>query len=255
MGKTQAAHPPRARTDRVEPGRRPAGHKASRPKGAATPDRGRAAQTIGRLRPETESPRGSSSEARAELGKLTGAALSELLKVKERRREDWTRELDQELEKLLVIQLLLEESPPAAPDSVPSPAERPRTARTDDEKRVLVVDDDPTTVKLISHFLHKEGYRVSTSLSGTEGLKKAFRESPDMIVLDILMPDLNGFQFLSIFRQVRENARVPVLILSSLAEEADILKGLEIGAVDYITKPFSPQLLIAKIKKNLSPGP
>jgi DNA-binding response OmpR family regulator len=69
------------------------------------------------------------------------------------------------------------------------------------------------------------------------------------------MPDLNGFQFLSIFRQVRENARVPVLILSSLAEEADILKGLEIGAVDYITKPFSPQLLIAKIKKNLSPGP
>jgi len=88
-----------------------------------------------------------------------------------------------------------------------------------------------------------------------EGLKKAFQEDPDLILLDVMIPDLNGFQFLSIYRNVGENARTPVVLLSSLSEEADILKGLEIGAVDYITKPFSPQLLMAKIKKSLNSGP
>jgi CheY-like chemotaxis protein len=121
-------------------------------------------------------------------------------------------------------------------------------------KKILVVDDDPTVIKIISHFLQKENYRVSTSLSGVEGLKKAFRENPDLILLDIMMPDLNGFQFLSIYRKDEENGRTPVLILSSLSEEADVLKGLEIGAADYITKPFSPQVLVAKIKKNISSG-
>ena len=135
-------------------------------------------------------------------------------------------------------------------------AERP-AARPDSNgaKRILVVDDDPTTVKIISHFLQKESYQVSTSFSGVEGLKKAFQEDPDLILLDVMIPDLNGFQFLSIYRNVGENARTPVVLLSSLSEEADILKGLEIGAVDYITKPFSPQLLMAKIKKNLNSGP
>jgi DNA-binding response OmpR family regulator len=69
-----------------------------------------------------------------------------------------------------------------------------------------------------------------------------------------MMPDLNGFQFLSIYRENEEHVRTPVIIISSLTEEADVVKGLEIGAVDYITKPCSPQVLIAKIKKNLSSG-
>jgi len=69
------------------------------------------------------------------------------------------------------------------------------------------------------------------------------------------MPDLNGFQFLSIYRKGEDNARTPVVILSSLAEEADVLKGLETGAADYLTKPFSPQVLMAKVKKNLNSGP
>jgi PleD family two-component response regulator len=120
---------------------------------------------------------------------------------------------------------------------------------SDGRQKILVVDDDPTTLKIISHFLQKENYRVSTSLSGVGGLKKAFKENPDLIILDIMMPDLNGFQFLSIYRKDEENAQTPVVILSSLSEETDMLKGLGIGAIDYVTKPFSPQVLMAKIKK------
>jgi DNA-binding response OmpR family regulator len=120
---------------------------------------------------------------------------------------------------------------------------------SDGRQKILVVDDDPTTLKIISHFLQKENYKVSTSLSGVGGLKKAFKENPDLIILDIMMPDLNGFQFLSIYRKDEENAQTPVVILSSLSEETDMLKGLGIGAIDYVTKPFSPQVLMAKIKK------
>ncbi|MDH4270874.1 MAG: response regulator, partial [Candidatus Aminicenantes bacterium] len=160
-------------------------------------------------------------------------------------------ELDRELEKLLIIKKLLEASlpPPAAK------TEPPVLPASNGPKKILVVDDDPTTIKIISHFLQKENYRVSTSLSGVDGLKRAFKENPDLILLDVMMPDLNGFQFLSIYRKDEENGRTPVVILSSLSEEADVLKGLEIGAADYITKPFSPQVLIAKIKKNINSGP
>jgi DNA-binding response OmpR family regulator len=159
--------------------------------------------------------------------------------------------LDRELEKLLIAKSLLEASLPERLEENPSgivPATRGL-------KRILLIDDDPTTVKIISHFLQQESYAVSSTNSGVDGLKKAFKENPDLILLDIMMPDLNGFQFLSIYRKDEENARVPVIILSSLAEEADVLKGLEIGAVDYITKPFSPQVLLAKIKKSTNSRP
>ncbi len=155
---------------------------------------------------------------------------------------------ESDLEKFLIIKKLLETpASPALQESLPAiePESPPKT------KKILVVDDDPTTVKIISHFLAKENYDVISSLSGMEGLKKALNESPDLILLDIFIPDLNGFQFLSIFRKNRENARVPVIILSSLSAEADVLKGLRTGAEDFITKPFSLQVLLAKIKKSL----
>ncbi len=122
-------------------------------------------------------------------------------------------------------------------------------------KRILVVDDDPTTINIITHFLEKEDYAVSSSRSGVEGLKRVFKEKPDLILLDILMPDLNGFQFLSILTKDEESARIPVVIISSLAEEADVLRGLRIGAADFVTKPFSPQVLITKVRKNLDSRP
>lgn len=241
---------------------------------------------IDRIRQEVEFHRGCATDLKAKLEKLTNTAFEEILKVKELKsiietlrengnhgddslsapasagekaapssskkgRERWKIELDRELEKLLIIKRLLEASLPP-PDAETAP---PQGAPSNGLKKILVVDDDPTTIKIIAHFLQKESYRVSTSLSGVDGLKKAFKENPDLILLDIMMPDLNGFQFLSIYRKDRENAEIPVVILSSLSEDADVLKGLEIGAADYLTKPFSPQVLIAKIKKNIHSGP
>ena len=240
---------------------------------------------IDRIRKEVEFHRCCASEIKSRLEKLTGAAFEELVKVKELRKivetlrkngderpdvpaagggdgnspaspgeekELWRTELDRELEKLLIIRKLLEATLPPPPALKKEPSV---TAASNGLKKILVVDDDPTTVKIISHFLQKENYRVFASFSGAEGLKKAFKEEPDLILLDIMMPDLNGFQFLSIYRKDKENARTPVVILSSLSEEADVLKGLETGAADYLTKPFSPQVLIAKIKKNIPSGP
>lgn len=236
-------------------------------------DKNDATKILSRIKEEVDDHRACVDGLKTKLEKLTHTAFTELLKVKELKniveklkekpekeersssreqpQETWKKELDRELEKLLIIKKLLEDSlPNAAPQEPPPPLLSPNG-----QKKILVVDDDPTTVKIIQHFLVKENYTVSTSLSGVEGLKKAFQENPDLIILDIMMPDLDGFQFLSIFRKDAEYARTPVVILSSLAEEADVLKGLEIGAADYITKPFSPPVLLAKIKKSLNSQP
>jgi CheY-like chemotaxis protein len=241
-------------------------NKALKPNVGVALDRTDVAKILTQIKEEVEFHQGCAAEIKTELEKLTGTACTELIKVKELKRqveslmenkddgagETWKRELDRELEKLSIIKRLLEASLPSV---VQKPEVLPASSAADGKKRILVVDDDLTTVKIIAHFLEKENYEVSSSLSGIEGLKKAFRESPDLILLDIMMPDLNGFQFLSVFRKDQENARVPILILSSLAEETDVLKGLDVGAVDYITKPFSPQVLMAKIKKSLASGP
>ena len=116
--------------------------------------------------------------------------------------------------------------------------------------KVLLVDDDPTTRNLISHFLRKENFLVEKAGGGTEGLAKARSGKPDLLVLDVVVPGMNGFELLSLLKKDPDTASIPVLILSSLDEEEAIVKGLEEGA-DYITKPFSPRVLVAKIKKIL----
>lgn len=249
-------------------------------------DNNKVAKIIDHIKEEAELHHTSAAEIKANMEKLTSAAFAELLRVKELQNivqslktsghpeapaagaqapragqvppsptagkaEKRQQELDRELEKLLIIKRLLE-------SSLPRPAEKtgpPVLPAGNRPNKILVIDDDPTTVRIIAHFLQKENYAVSSSQSGIEGLKKAFKENPSLILLDIMIPDLNGFQFLSIYKKDEENAHVPVVILSSLAEEADVLKGLEIGAADYITKPFSPQVLLAKIKKNINSGP
>lgn len=285
MGKADfAARPRKARSGATSGCAKPR-KKAAKPKVNLALDQAEVAKMIDQIREEVDFHHGCAAEVKAKLEKLTGTAFSELLKVKELKsiivslkendrenstaeapaaageetspgptadpKEQWKRELDRELEKLLIIKKLLEASLPAAAEKKEPPTALPTS---NGAKKILVVDDDLTTVKIISHFLQKENFRVSTSLSGVDGLKKAFKEAPDLILLDVMMPDLNGFQFLSIYRKDQDNARTPVVILSSLSEEADVLKGLEIGAVDYITKPFSPQVLMAKIKKNLNSG-
>jgi CheY-like chemotaxis protein len=193
-------------------------------------------------------------EAEGETSAQASAALplSEAHPLLNNQKEQLKRDLDGEVGKLLNLKKRLEASLPSEEKKKEPLIQDLAATRT---KTILVIDDDPTTVNIITHFLEKEKYSVSSSFSGVDGLKKAFKENPNLILLDILMPDLNGFQFLSILRKDKEYSRIPVIIISSLAEEADVLRGLRIGAADYITKPFSPQVLMSKIKKNLNSGP
>jgi len=116
--------------------------------------------------------------------------------------------------------------------------------------KVLLVDDDPTTRNLISHFLRKENFLVEKAGDGGDGLAKAQSGRPDLIIVDAAMPGMGGFELLSLLKRSPETAFIPTLILSSLDEEEAIIKGLEEGA-DYFVKPFSPRVLVAKIKKIL----
>lgn len=118
--------------------------------------------------------------------------------------------------------------------------------------KILIVEDDPTTVNIISYILSNHNYRVSSSLNAEDGLKTTLKESPDLIILDIMLPGMDGFQLLSLLKENEETAHIPVVIISSLSGEKYILKGLEIGATDYILKPFSPKILFLKVQKILS---
>jgi len=117
--------------------------------------------------------------------------------------------------------------------------------------KVLVVDDEQNIVELISFNLKREGFEVLTANDGLEALKKARNEKPDLIVLDIMLPTMDG---LEVCRQLRQDAgtrTIPVIMLSARGEELDRILGLEIGADDYVTKPFSPRELLARIKARL----
>jgi DNA-binding response OmpR family regulator len=116
--------------------------------------------------------------------------------------------------------------------------------------KVLLVDDDPTTRNLISHFLRAEGIIVEKASGGSDGLARAKSGRPDLLVIDAAVPGLNGFEVLSLLKRDPETAGLPVLMLSSLDDEESIVKSLDKGA-DYVIKPFSPRILVAKIKKIL----
>jgi two-component system, OmpR family, alkaline phosphatase synthesis response regulator PhoP len=112
-------------------------------------------------------------------------------------------------------------------------------------KKVLVVDDDVKTVELVKLYLNRDGYRVITSSEGNEALRLARENSPDLIVLDLMLPGIGG---LDICRILREESDVPIIILTALTTDDDRLKGLDIGADDYVTKPFSPRELAARVR-------
>lgn len=110
--------------------------------------------------------------------------------------------------------------------------------------RILVIDDDPTLNSLIRQSFHAKGYEVITALNGMEGLKLAYRSHPDIILLDIMMPDLDGYETC---RRLREISEVPVLMLTAMSSEEDMLRGFEAGADDYVKKPFSLRELEVRI--------
>ena len=112
-------------------------------------------------------------------------------------------------------------------------------------KKVLVVDDDVKTVELVKLYLNRDGYRVFTSYDGNEALRIARESHPDIIVLDIMLPGMNG---LDVCRNLREESDVPIIMLTALTTDNDKLAGLDLGADDYVTKPFSPRELAARVR-------
>ena len=110
--------------------------------------------------------------------------------------------------------------------------------------RVLIVDDEPIVREVLSRYLTRSGYEVETAEDGQEALDSLGSNPPDLVVLDIMLPRLDG---LSVFARLRERADTPVILLTARAEEPDRVVGLEIGADDYVTKPFSPRELVARV--------
>ncbi len=112
---------------------------------------------------------------------------------------------------------------------------------------ILVVDDERDITELLAYTFRQQGWQVETALSGTEALERARTVRPDLIVLDILMPDLDGFEVYRRLRQHPETGSIPVLFLTARSEDVDHIVGLELGADDYIVKPVSPRVLVARI--------
>ena len=119
-------------------------------------------------------------------------------------------------------------------------------------KKILVVDDEKNIVDILKLNLQKEGYTVIEAYDGAEALEKALpadpAERPDLILLDVMLPEMNGFE---VCRKVRDNSSVPILMITAREDEVDKVLGLEIGADDYITKPFSMRELMARVRANM----
>jgi two-component system alkaline phosphatase synthesis response regulator PhoP len=112
-------------------------------------------------------------------------------------------------------------------------------------KKILIVDDEPQIVEICKDYLKAAGYETITASNGVQGVALARREKPDLIVLDLMMPEMDG---LDVCRTIRHESDVPIIMLTARVEETDKLIGLELGADDYITKPFSPRELVARIR-------
>ena len=114
-----------------------------------------------------------------------------------------------------------------------------------ERRRILIVDDEERMVRFIRMNLEHDGFQVSEAFNGKQAIQKLRDVTPDLILLDIMMPDLDGFEVLE---TVREISTVPVIMLTAKGEEDDRVRRLELGAADYITKPFSPREMVSRVK-------
>jgi two-component system, OmpR family, KDP operon response regulator KdpE len=121
-------------------------------------------------------------------------------------------------------------------------------------EKILVIDDEEPTLQLTSLLLERKGYEVLKALRAEEGLKKAYRNHPDLVLLDIMMPEMDGWE---LCRRLRELSDVPIIFLTAKTDVKDRVKGLEMGADDYIVKPFDNDELVARVRAHLrrAPGP
>ena len=115
-------------------------------------------------------------------------------------------------------------------------------------RKILVVEDERDILDLIRHYLEKDGYRTRTATDGVGGLAAARQEHPDLIVLDLMLPGMDGLELCKKLRAEPSTALIPVIMLTAKADETDRIVGLELGADDYLTKPFSPKELVARVK-------
>jgi two-component system alkaline phosphatase synthesis response regulator PhoP len=115
-------------------------------------------------------------------------------------------------------------------------------------KKILIVEDEADIAQLVKLYLEKEGFRTMIASTGIEGLKLIKTDRPDMVILDLMLPEIDGLEICKKIRNALDTALLPILMLTAKAEESDTVVGLELGADDYITKPFSPKVLVTRVK-------
>jgi two-component system, OmpR family, alkaline phosphatase synthesis response regulator PhoP len=119
---------------------------------------------------------------------------------------------------------------------------------------ILVVDDERDILELLKYNLEKEGYRVTTVATGEDALAQARTRTPDLVVLDLMLPGVDGLEVCRRLKNDAKTAAMPIVMLTAKGEEADVVAGLELGAADYVTKPFSPRVLTARVRAVLRRG-
>ncbi|MEI6226980.1 MAG: response regulator, partial [Deltaproteobacteria bacterium] len=114
-----------------------------------------------------------------------------------------------------------------------------------EKTRILLVEDEPDLAQVLADYLVRDGYEASVEGNGARALERIRREPPDLLLLDLMLPDLDG---LSILREVRRTSRLPIILVTARVEEIDRLLGLDLGADDYVCKPYSPREVLARVK-------
>ena len=120
------------------------------------------------------------------------------------------------------------------------------------EKKILVIEDDPATSRLVDYSLRHEGYQVFTASNGLEGIRKAHDEAPDLIILDVMLPGMDGFEICHRLRSEPDTANLPILMFSAKAQEIDRDTGLKVGADDYLSKPAAPNDIVSHVENLLA---
>ncbi|MDH3229535.1 MAG: response regulator [Alphaproteobacteria bacterium] len=122
---------------------------------------------------------------------------------------------------------------------------------SDTASSVLIIDDDELLITLLEHKLGQRGLNVNSAVDGQDGLLAAIESKPDLVVLDVMMPTMDGFEVLRRMKEHAETREIPVIMLSAKRLEDDVVNGLNLGAVDYLVKPFMPEELLLKIQRHL----
>jgi two-component system alkaline phosphatase synthesis response regulator PhoP len=120
------------------------------------------------------------------------------------------------------------------------------------EKKILVIEDDPATSRLVDYSLRHEGFQVITAFNGLEGIRKATNEAPDLVILDVMLPGMDGFEICHRLREQPATARLPILMFSAKAQDIDKNTGLKVGADDYLSKPAAPAEIVNRVNRLLA---